>query len=457
MSSVCVLFLDVEDPVRSEITRQFTSLELAVTSSAFQACTVGVVVACQFSAALCQRVRELTCGGLNRMLVFGVGPEPFSISHEWELMDSGAADVLWSPAQGLGARSVCARLKHWLAIDEFLGSPTVSARLAGRSPAWITALRQAIEVARFSEAPLLILGESGTGKELVARLIHDLDPRPQKRAFVVLDCTTVVPELSGSEFFGHERGAFTGAVATREGAFELADGGTLFLDEVGELPNGLQAELLRVVQEGTFKRLGSSVWRRTKFRLICATHRNLSDEEAEGRFRRDFYHRIAGSLCKLPALKDREEDIPVLVRRFFEECSSATFELDPVVEDFLVRRPYPGNVRELKQLVSQLVRRHVGPGPITIGDIPESERVSRASLRTDWRDAQLDCLIRTALSFGAGLRDITAAAADTAIRIALEQEGGSLRRAAARLGVTDRALQMRKANRRAPESVGQAS
>ena len=133
-------------------------------------------------------------------------------------------------------------------------------------------------------------------------MIHRLDSRLEKRELVIVDCTTIVPELSGSEFFGHERGAFTSAIAAREGAFALADRGTLFLDEVGELPIGLQAELLRVVQERTYKRVGSNAWKNTSFRLVCATNRDLLQEQAHGRFRRDFYYRIAAWTCRLPAL-----------------------------------------------------------------------------------------------------------------------------------------------------------
>src|SRR4029450_9990071 len=124
----------------------------------------------------------------------------------------------------------------------------------------------------------------------------------------------VVLSLSGSEFFGHEKGAFTGAVAAREGAFAMADGGTLFLDEVGELPPPLQAELLRVIQEGMYKRVGSNVWRRTNFRLLCATNRSLLDPSTEGLFRRDLYHRIAAWTCHLPSLRERADDIPILAR-----------------------------------------------------------------------------------------------------------------------------------------------
>ena len=130
-----------------------------------------------------------------------------------------------------------------------------------------------------------------------------------------------MPSLSGSEFFGHEKGAFTGAAAARDGAFELADGGTLFLDEVGELPVTLQAELLRVIQEGTFKRVGSNTWRKSSFRLVCATNRDLAAEQAHGaRFRSDFFYRIAGCTLHLPSLRDRTEDILPLFRHFFRQA-----------------------------------------------------------------------------------------------------------------------------------------
>jgi transcriptional regulator with GAF, ATPase, and Fis domain len=193
---------------------------------------------------------------------------------------------------------------------------------------------------------------------------------------VVLDCTTVVPSLSGSEFFGHEKGAFTGASAPRAGAFELADGGTLFLDEVGELPTPLQAELLRVIQEGTFKRVGSNTWRKSVFRLICATNRDLASEQGKGTFRDDFYYRIAGCTLHLPGLRERREDILPLFRHFFREAHPAGEppELEGPVRDLLLSRTYPGNVRDLRSLVLRIIPRYLGAGVLTVGDIPNNER-----------------------------------------------------------------------------------
>lgn len=170
----------------------------------------------------------------------------------------------------------------------------------GASPAWRRLLRGVVEVAHFTQAPVLLVGESGTGKELVGRLVHDLNESAERGALAVVDCTTIVPELAGSELFGHERGAFTGAHAGRDGAFATAQGGTLFLDEVGDLPLSLQAQLLRVAQEGTYKRVGSDTWRHSRFRLVSATHRDLPARIEAGQFRQDLYFRIAGWVFRVP-------------------------------------------------------------------------------------------------------------------------------------------------------------
>jgi len=257
----------------------------------------------------------------------------------------------------------------------------------------------------------------------------------------VLDCSTVVPELSGSEFFGHERGAFTGAASERDGAFALANGGTLFLDEIGELPLPLQAQLLRVVQEHSYKRVGGNTWRRTEFRLVCATNRDLSELVRRGEFRADLYYRIASFVCKLPALRDRSEDIILLAQHFLRQaCPNVEApDLDPAVRNYLLRREYPGNVRDLRQVVSRLMYRYVGDGMITVGNVPPEERPPPEQENGRWLDLPFERAIQRALLFGAGLKEIGRAAEDIAVRIASEQEDGSLSRAARRLGVTERA------------------
>jgi DNA-binding NtrC family response regulator len=242
----------------------------------------------QLDERVCQLVRQLSRNGRERLLAVATSCRALMGEGAWRLLRSGASDVFAWDHSDNPAAEIAARFERWGSVDEVVASPVVRDNLVGKSLAWTSVLRQIVEVSSFTDAPVLITGETGTGKELVARLIHTLDARRDKRDLVILDCTTVVPELSGSEFFGHERGAFTGAVASRDGAFALADGGTLFLDEVGDLSLGLQAELLRVVQEHNYKRVGSNVWQQTDFRLVCATNRDLQQEESLGRFRRDF-------------------------------------------------------------------------------------------------------------------------------------------------------------------------
>jgi len=401
------------------------------------------------TADVAQQLRELSLGGAQRILAVGLAPVALDGGRAWSLLQHGAADVLVNhPGRDLVAE-VAARITRWLEIDRIVESPFVRENLIGRSRVWIATLRGLIEAARYTDGPLLLLGETGTGKELAARLAHSLDARRSPRAPVVVDCGTLSKELAGSEFFGHERGSFTGAMAARDGAFQLADGGTLFLDEIGELPTSLQVELLRVVQEQTYKRLGSNTWRQTRFRLISATNRDLSSDEYAASFRRDLYYRIASVTVRLPPLRERPEDILPLVAHFTAALGPGgePIALDDTVRDYLIARPYPGNIRELRQLVGRLVHRHVGTGPITPGDIPEDERPSGAPTDfLDWRDAAFERSIHRAVAQGAGLRQIGTAATETAIRVALAAEG-SLRDAARRLGVTDRALQMRRAQK----------
>jgi transcriptional regulator with GAF, ATPase, and Fis domain len=353
-----------------------------------------------------------------------------------ELLNAGASDVVQLGDPVAVARAIAARFRRWAAVDRLIDSAVVRKNLIGDQTRWRSFLRRVVDVARFSSLPVLIHGESGTGKELVARLIHTLDAREDKKGLIVLDCTTIVPELSGSEFFGHERGAYTGAAGARDGAFALADGGTLFLDEVGELPLRLQAELLRVVQEGTYKRVGGNTWQKTKFRLISATHRDLEEEMSAGRFRRDFYYRIAAWNCTLPPLRERREDIPALACHFLHSPP------DPAVLELLISRDYPGNIRDLRHLCDRIDYRHVGDGPITLGEVPEEEwRGDVAPITGNLFDEAA----RAGMLCGMGLKEIANAAADASVRLALKFEQGNVARAAERLHITDRGLQKRRA------------
>src|SRR5215213_8555700 len=409
----------------------------------------GIVFFDVITPQLVQLLREASCGGMERVLAIALSPAKVKPAAVWELLAAGASDAFAWDHSSDTAHEVAARFERWEEVDEIVRSPLVKKNLAGQSCAWIRSLRQIVEVARFTASSVLLTGESGTGKELFAQLLHTLDPRTNKREVVVCDCTTIVPGLSGSEFFGHERGAFTGAVATRDGAFARADGGTLFLDEVGELPLNLQAELLRVIQERTYKRVGGNSWQKTDFRLVCATNRKLIEEQSRDRFRRDLYYRIASWTCHLPPLSERREDILVLAKHFIEQLHPDNPPgLDEPVRRYLVEREYPGNVRDLKQLVTRIVQHHVGPGVITVGDVPEDERPCCNDRLENRGEEDMESAIRSAIAFGVSLKEIERTAGELAEKIVIEEEQGNLQRAAARLGVTDRALQMRRASRR---------
>jgi transcriptional regulator with GAF, ATPase, and Fis domain len=406
--------------------------------------------------ALYAHVREVSGDGAGRLLAIARTPRALGPGVAWRLLEAGASDVLDWEGVADPALVVRQRLERWQAVDRVLAGPLVRDHLVGDSPAWRSVLRQVVEIARFTDASVLITGESGTGKELIARLIHTLDRRADKRELVILDCTTVVPELAGSEFFGHERGAFTGAVTARDGAFVLADGGTLFLDEIGELPLPLQGQLLRAVQERMVKRVGGNAWRRTEFRLVCATNRDLAADVQRGAFRSDFYYRIANWSCRLPPLRERREDILPLAGHFVRELRQGgpAPGLGDEVREYLLARDYPGNVRDLRQCVARMMSRHVGPGPLTAGDVLPDERPVAPAAAAAWPADTFEQCIRAALARGIGLKEIGRLAEDTAVRIALTEHAGNLQRAAQRLGVTDRALQLRRAARRETNGAG---
>ncbi|MEW6272388.1 MAG: sigma 54-interacting transcriptional regulator [Thermodesulfobacteriota bacterium] len=229
--------------------------------------------------------------------------------------------------------------------------------IIGRSPALRHALGQVALVAP-TDATVLVLGETGTGKELIARGIHDRSPR-RARPFVKLNCAAMPSGLLESELFGHERGAFTGAVARRPGRFELANGGTLFLDEVGDMPLDVQAKVLRVLQEQEFERLGATRTTKVDVRLVAATNRDLHEMMRTGSFRADLYYRLNVFPIDLPPLRHRPEDIEPLVRHFVARFASRMQRcIETIPADTLAalrRHPWPGNVRELENLVERSV------------------------------------------------------------------------------------------------------
>lgn len=229
--------------------------------------------------------------------------------------------------------------------------------IVGQSAALRQALRLLLQVAS-TDLTVLLTGETGTGKELFARAIHGLSPR-RRSAFVSINCAAIPETLLESELFGHVRGAFTGATSDRQGFLEVADRGTLFLDEIGEMPLALQAKLLRVLETGEFSPLGSSEVRRVDIRLIAATNRDLESAVREGSFRRDLYYRLNTVRIHLPPLRERPEDIPLLVEYFAAKtCERLGIEfegIDPQALELLQQQPWPGNVRELRNLVETVI------------------------------------------------------------------------------------------------------
>jgi DNA-binding NtrC family response regulator len=228
--------------------------------------------------------------------------------------------------------------------------------IIGASPS-MARLLDRVQTMAASDAPVLITGESGTGKELVARSLHGLSPRKAK-PFVAVSCAAFPETLLEAELFGHERGAFTGAVRKREGRFKAADGGTLFLDEVAEIPLPAQAKLLRVLQEGAFEPLGTNTPVHVDVRIISATHRDLKERIAEGRFREDLYYRLNVLDISIPPLRDRRADLTVLVQHFLKQFSpqgSAIPGISPRAWAVLNAYPFPGNVRELEHAIQHAV------------------------------------------------------------------------------------------------------
>lgn len=262
-----------------------------------------------------------------------------------------------------------------------------------------------VEQVAATDATVLILGESGTGKELLARAVHNISVRG-KRPLVKVNCSALPVNLIESELFGHEKGAFTGAIARKIGRFELANGGTIFLDEIGDLPLELQVKLLRVLQEGEFERLGSSVTHKVDVRIIAATNRDLHTEIEQGRFREDLFYRLNVFPIVIPPLRERKEDIPLLIKHFVKKyCRKIGKPVANIPQSFVDKLQaynWPGNVRELENIIERAVI--VSPGEkLVLGDwlpknngqngnsqlssLDENERnhIIKALEKTGWR------------------------------------------------------------------------
>jgi len=242
-------------------------------------------------------------------------------------------------------------------LQEEIRSEHNFGEIVGGSPALLDVLRQVEQIARI-DSTVLVLGETGTGKELIARGIHDRSPR-KDRALVKVNCGAISAGLVESELFGHVKGAFTGAIANRDGRFKLADGGTIFLDEVGELPMDTQVKLLRVLQEQEFEPIGSSKTIKVNVRIVAATNRDLEELVREGKFRADLFYRLNVVPLRVPALRERVSDLPLLVTFFVQKCAKKLGKQISSVSEEAMRRltnySWPGNIRELQNVIERAV------------------------------------------------------------------------------------------------------
>lgn len=289
-----------------------------------------------------------------------------SIESAVEAMKAGASDYLLKPFDPEQLILLLEKVfKHQAVLEENSmlrerlaeREETVFEDLISSSPAMLEVFNLIEDIAA-TEAPILISGETGTGKELVARAIHSRSQR-NIGPFVAINCGSLTETLLESELFGHERGSFTGAVQTRRGRIEMADGGTLFLDEVGDIPLKMQVDLLRVLEEKNFLRVGGSKSVRSDFRLICATHRDLSLLIKSGLFRQDFYYRINVISLQIPPLRERKEDVPPLAGHFrvyfARETGKSLSGFSPEALQILTNYDWPGNVRELRNVIERAV------------------------------------------------------------------------------------------------------
>jgi two-component system, NtrC family, response regulator AtoC len=340
-----------------------------------------------------------------------------SIESAVEAVKAGASDYLTKPLKNPDElRRVVRRViqeaeseRRIMLLSEELGRsfPPAEMVFLGKK---MREIRRLVEEVSPTPATVLLTGASGTGKELIARVIHEMSPR-KKGPFVAVNCASLADTLLESELFGHERGAFTGATASRKGRFEMADGGTIFLDEIGEISPSVQVKLLRVLQERTFERVGGTQSISVDMRIISATNRDLKQEVARGAFREDLYYRLNVFPVILPSLAERPEAIVALAEHFAQKYAASlgkrTPRLERTAEAELVRYGWPGNIRELQNVIERAVilsRDTIGPEALNIDTgVEDGAPLGEGLLRSNERD-----LIRKVLGETGGNRRHTA-------------------------------------------------
>jgi two-component system, NtrC family, response regulator HydG len=373
-------------------------------------------------------LRRVTSQNIGTVVVMMSGHQDVTVAVEaikdgafdYLVKPFGKSEILRSVQKALTLRAV---LVENITLKRQVEEPFAQANIIGSSPAWREVCRTIEQVAP-SRSTVLVSGESGTGKELVAHVLHRLSPRAE-RAFVTLNAAALPESLVEAELFGYEKGAFTGAMQRKPGRFEMADGGTLFLDEIGELPPAAQAKLLRVLQEGTFERLGGTRTQKVDVRIVAATNRNLFQEVSDKRFREDLYYRINVIAIDLPSLRERRDDIPLLLAYFLRKYAQQNGKEIAAAQQEVIQRlqayDWPGNVRELENVVERAVVLAQGD-TIRVADLPPDlqaiepqEGVSRTFIFPP--DATLSDIEREAISQ------------------ALQQQHGNRKAAARRLGI----------------------
>ena len=366
-----------------------------------------------------------------------------------QALKAGAFDYITKPFEQEDLKKVIAKAARAHEIDRrSVRAPPAGekAPLVGQS----AAMRRIFEiVARVADSPstVLITGESGTGKELIAKALHRGSSRRDK-PLIKVNCAAIPKDLVESELFGYERGAFTGAVGSKPGRFELADGGTLFLDEIGEVPVEMQVKLLRALQESEFERVGGIKTLRVDVRLIAATNRDLKQLIADGKFREDLYYRLAVVPIVLPPLRERREDIPLLVQHFIEKYDQRLGKRVEGIEEealqILMAYAWPGNIRELENLMERSVLFADGP-LIQASALPDSLREKGAQPPVPI--AAVGPLGAIAAPSGASMKEIVRQAQAELerelITRALEETGGNVTRAAKRLQISRKSLQVK--------------